>query len=623
MRWFSSIRNRNILVIILAVAAVLRFWNLGGPDMVTDEVYYALRGIGYLDYIGSSRQSTPLFWFNPLPDWTKLSMHDHPPLVFAVAYAFFSLFGVSTLVARLPFALAGIGSVFLVYLIGRKMFDERAGLIAAGVMAISSQAVYASRTALMEPLAMLLIFLTWYLFLLALENPKYWYWWGAALGFSWLAKYTALPVLVACVAYLVIFRREQFKNPRLYLGILIALVIFSPVIVYNLMLYQTRGHFDLQFAALLKQNVPAWQTLTQKISASYADNFVGIFTGLVDAYSPVVLTLAVIGMAYSLGSFRPWPVRRSLGQGGSRNPGTPAAVPPLPCVPLTSPRRTASPSRERHTGKGFSQFLSHKGRGILVSVRGGNRFLPIIFFIMYTLLLILIQPLPRFLSYYLLVFPFLIGVVVAAVWERYQGMQRRIIGTVALVLLIYELGFSVNTNLLPTSVGPANLAWSLTRPYTADFGINQLDQYLTRKLEGKTSAGVPESGTPALDAIIQKNAEAYGRGKQTEKILLVYNTHLHETVTLWNFDRRYLYEGWPAIYVDELARLVSQDQGKALQGYSIYYVTGTEYSLWRNVGGVSLAAVQLEHRLAGQGRKPGVISNQFGLPVFKIYQFRL
>ncbi len=50
MRWFSNTKTRNILLAILSVAAVLRFWNLGGPDMVTDEVYYALRGIGYLDF---------------------------------------------------------------------------------------------------------------------------------------------------------------------------------------------------------------------------------------------------------------------------------------------------------------------------------------------------------------------------------------------------------------------------------------------------------------------------------------------------------------------------------------------------------------------------------------------
>ena len=35
---------------------------------------------------------------------------------------------------------------------------------------------------------------------------------------------------------------------------------------------------------------------------------------------------------------------------------------PLPSVPLTGPRRTASPSRERREGKGFLP-LPHKGGG--------------------------------------------------------------------------------------------------------------------------------------------------------------------------------------------------------------------------------------------------------------------
>ncbi len=576
MRWFSGTRNRNILLAILAVAAGLRFWNLGGADMVNDEVYYALRGIGYLDYIGSTRQSTPLFWFNPLPAWTKFSMHDHPPLVFLVAYLFFGLFGVSTFVARLPFALAGIGSVFLVYLIGRKMFGERAGLVAAGVMAISSQAVFASRTALMEPLAMALILLTWYVFLLALEQPRYWPWWGVALGLSWLAKYTAFPVLAVGLAYLLAFRRNVFRLRQFHLGLIAALLLFSPVVVYNVMLYRTRGHFDLQFAALLRQNVPAWQTLAEKIPTSYGQNFAGIFRGLVDAYSPLALTLAAAGLVYSF-----WQaVRSAIG----RNLATPPSLP---------------------------------------FVRGGNHTLLVIFFVAYTLLLVLIKPLPRFLSYYLLVFPFATGAVLNAAGAAKRGIKRRAVFGLVTLAAIYELVFSVNTNLLPASFGPANLAWSLARPYTADFGINKLDRYLTQELAGKASAGMPQSGTPTVDAIIQKNAESFGRGKTAEKILLVYNTRLHETVTLWNLDRRYLYEGWPAIYVDELARLISQDQGKNLRGYTIYYVTGTDYSLWRNAGGVSLAAVQLEHRLAQQGREPDVITNQFNLPVFKIYRFRL
>ncbi|MDD5110523.1 MAG: glycosyltransferase family 39 protein [Patescibacteria group bacterium] len=597
MQIFSGQRSRNIFIAIIIAAAVLRFWNLGGPDMVTDEVYYALRGIGYLDYIGSTLQSTPLFWFDPLPSWTQLSMHDHPPLTFLVEHLFFAMFGVSVFVARLPFALAGIGSVFLIYLIGRKMFDERTGLIAAAVMAVSSQAAFVSRTALMEPLAIALILLTWYLFLLALEKPVYWYWWGAALGASFLAKYTAFPVLGVCLVYLLLFRRGVLKNFRFLAGCGIALALFSPVIIYNVMLYRTRGHFDLQFAALLHQNVPAWQTLTDKIPTSYWQNFTGIFTGLVDTYSPLALALAMCGFVYLLLSFRPRPARRSLSEGGSRNPVTPTD--------------TAA-----DTGSVDSRFHGN-------DTKRANYVLLFLFFTAYTLLLVLIKPLPRFLSYYLPVFPLLTAVFLSFVLQRWQGVQR--VGLMVLVGVagVYEFAYAVNTNLLPLSIGPANLTWSLVRPYTSDFGINKLDAWVGEKLSGKTSAGTPQTGTKPLDVIIQRNAAAHAAGKKPEKILLVYDTHLNETVTLWVFDRRFIYEGWPAYFADDFSRTVAEDGIAAFKGYTIYYVTGTEYSLWRRRGTVSEAAMQLEKKLVSQGFQPTFINNSVGLPVFKVYQFSL
>src|SRR3989344_1087433 len=122
---FSNVNNRQILIAIFVVAVALRIWSLGAADMIDDEIYYTFRSIGYLDYVGVNEQTTPLYWFNPLPSWAQLSFHDHPPLVFLIQHFFLSLFGVSVFVARLPFVLAGLGSVFLIYLITKRLFDQK------------------------------------------------------------------------------------------------------------------------------------------------------------------------------------------------------------------------------------------------------------------------------------------------------------------------------------------------------------------------------------------------------------------------------------------------------------------------------------------------------------------
>jgi len=89
-------RNRNTIYILAAIiflAAVLRLWGIGAGDPVGDEVLYAFRAVGLLDYDVAEFQTTPLQWFDGnIPWWTKLSFHDHPPLVFLIQHFFIKIF---------------------------------------------------------------------------------------------------------------------------------------------------------------------------------------------------------------------------------------------------------------------------------------------------------------------------------------------------------------------------------------------------------------------------------------------------------------------------------------------------------------------------------------------------
>ena len=74
---------RKYLLIILIIAAVLRFYGLNRGDTVNDEVFYAFRAIGLMDFDKAPDQTTPLEWFDGhIPQCANLSFHDHPPLVF-------------------------------------------------------------------------------------------------------------------------------------------------------------------------------------------------------------------------------------------------------------------------------------------------------------------------------------------------------------------------------------------------------------------------------------------------------------------------------------------------------------------------------------------------------------
>src|SRR3989344_7982694 len=174
---------KKYLLIILIIAAVLRFYGLGRGDTVNDEVFYAFRAIGLMDFDKAPDQTTPLEWFDGhIPQWTNLSFHDHPPLVFWVQHFFMGVFGESAWAFRLPSAILAVVAVWLVYLIGGILFSETAGLVAAAFFAVTLNNVYISRTGMQEPYVIFFMLLASYWFLRALKEPRYLFCTGAAIG---------------------------------------------------------------------------------------------------------------------------------------------------------------------------------------------------------------------------------------------------------------------------------------------------------------------------------------------------------------------------------------------------------------------------------------------------------
>ena len=322
----------KILIAILLIAALLRFWGLTRGDPVNDEVLMGFRSIGLIDFDLAEFQTTPWEWFDiktgldvgsnvpttyrfggGIPWWTRFSWHDHPPLVFYVQHLSFALFGENLFALRFPSALLGVAAVYLIYFIGRLLvkqdnviiaFSELAGLISALFFAITLNTVYISRTGMQEPYAIFFILLSCYLFLRALENPRYFIWTGIAMGIGFLAKYTVLFFTAPLFfLYLLVFFRKLFLQKKLWLGVGIIFFFAAPVVVYNVMLYRAVGHFDFQFSALFFQDHPVWQVQPGKEIGSVADRFSRFASNLVATNSWLFLALAasvIVGFFISL-----------------------------------------------------------------------------------------------------------------------------------------------------------------------------------------------------------------------------------------------------------------------------------------------------------------------------------
>lgn len=290
---------KKILLVILAIAFFLRIWNAWNQDIFGDEASDAFRSIGYVDYLGTNFQTQPIDWYKdkPLPFWTKLSFHDFPPMAMIVQHAFFRIFGDSILIARLPAIIMGTLSVLLIYLIARKLFvSEILALLSSFILAVNGAMVWISRTALLEPILLFFLLLDVYFFLKFLQSKRYWWLFGVGLGFVALTKYTGIFVIPIYFFYILFFRREVFKNWRLYCSLAIALLMFSPVIVYNFYLYKTTGHFDLQIAYFLDQKTPEWTGLVGKTQSPFSD----IAGNLVELYGWPFLIAVFLGFSSTI-----------------------------------------------------------------------------------------------------------------------------------------------------------------------------------------------------------------------------------------------------------------------------------------------------------------------------------
>lgn len=299
-------KKAGLIILILLLAGFFRFFSLGSADVVHDESINSFRSLGYLDFFAEAGgQTTPVDWFSEVPVWTKLSFHDHPPLSFLLNGFFLNIFGPAAWAARLTSALAGLASVYLTYLIGRKLFSEKAGIFTAAFLAVNSYFVWISRVAFQESLLLAFCLASFYFFILSLENKKYYYYCAGFLALAFLTKYTAVFLIPVYLVYLFIYQKEIFREKFFYLSSAVFLLLLSPVIIYNTLLFKSRGHFDLQLSYLfgLTDKVAGWENLTGKSDLTIVTRLVNLPLELVNFLSPIfliLLLLSILAIAFRL-----------------------------------------------------------------------------------------------------------------------------------------------------------------------------------------------------------------------------------------------------------------------------------------------------------------------------------
>jgi len=221
---------------VVAVALGLRLWGIGhGLPFAyhgDENAHFVPVAIRFFDH-----GLNPKYFVNP-PGYSELLY-----LVFGLRYGFeggaveaFRLDpGSVILTGRLVSAVLGAVSVWLLYLAGARFFDRRAGLLAAGILAVAFLPVFYAHQALNDAasLAPFALSLLGTALVLRRGHPLDWALAGGALGLAAGTKYTCGLALLPLAAVAVIRLARGPRRPAL-LGVGVAIAAtFAGFLIAN------------------------------------------------------------------------------------------------------------------------------------------------------------------------------------------------------------------------------------------------------------------------------------------------------------------------------------------------------------------------------------------------------
>jgi hypothetical protein len=204
--------------VTLAVAAALRVWRLNDVGFNSDEAVYS----GQAAAIATDPELDdffPVFRAHPLLFQTVLSIGFR--LHFAEGFE------------RFAAALLGVGTVYLVYELGRLLYGWRAGLLAALLMALMPYHIAVTRQVLLDGPMTFFATLTLVLFARFLTTGRlgWLYAAGAGMGLTVLSKETSIVLLGGLYAFLALTPElaARLRDLALALGLMVLVVAPFPL----------------------------------------------------------------------------------------------------------------------------------------------------------------------------------------------------------------------------------------------------------------------------------------------------------------------------------------------------------------------------------------------------------
>lgn len=276
-------KNKILLIIIIFLAVFLRFYLLGAiPSGLTNDE----AGVGWDAY---SILHTGKDQWNQFLPLHFIAFGDYPPpMMRYITVPSIAVFGLNAFATRFPSALFGVFSVGLMFLLAKKLFNEKVGIVSAFLMAISPWMMGLSRVTIDPNVGISFFILGLLLYIMALKQIKFLY--LSSLFFA-LAIYTysAYVLFIPLVALALLI--WNFKHVKTHFKIyMMAILLFAIILIPNFLTKNTASSVRLSQVGLttninsigliniLNDERGSCQALYNNNICKIADNKIVVFT---------------------------------------------------------------------------------------------------------------------------------------------------------------------------------------------------------------------------------------------------------------------------------------------------------------------------------------------------------
>lgn len=264
-----TLKEHSLFLTFISFVAILRLLLAPHVGLGVDEAHYVLYALN-LD----------------------LSYFDHPPLVGWLQYVFTSIFGTNEFGSRVAAVFIGFVTSLFIY---KLIYDinKKASEASIAVLALHASFLFNALFIMLMPDTLLFLLILPLIFtVIQIEKSNtlgMWILLGLLLGLAGLSKYTAILFIVPIILYFIIKKRyELLYTPKIIPAIFIALLIISPVILWNIQ--NNWASFSYQSEHVVGENAIVWSAFFSSIGAQIA------------AYNPFLFPLAFYGLYKALRS---------------------------------------------------------------------------------------------------------------------------------------------------------------------------------------------------------------------------------------------------------------------------------------------------------------------------------